>query len=61
MNLSTIYRTFGRIYRQRQPSINYRRLDPIYRAAITRNLPAALKSSLPSIEEIEAELGDAHA
>ena len=29
--------------------------------AITRNLPDALKSSLPSIEEIEAELGDAHA
>lgn len=29
--------------------------------AITRHLPDALKSSLPSIEEIEAELGDAHA
>lgn len=29
--------------------------------AITRNLPDAFKSSLPSIEQIEAELGDEHA
>ena len=33
MNLSIIYRNFGRIYRQHQPSINYRRFDQIYRSA----------------------------
>ena len=35
--------------------------QPVGQTAITRHLPDALKSSLPSIEEIEAELGDAHA
>ena len=35
--------------------------QPVGQISITRNLPDALKSSLPSIEEIEAELGNAHA